>query len=86
MAMFKIFVEGNHYEVENAQNDFRCMPQYDIYLDGLKQFTIEPVVLYGHGNEMLWKMADRFNGIKVKHSIIRKLGAAIESTINCISY
>jgi hypothetical protein len=80
--MFKIEFENNVFGVENIYDNIKNITRFDIYLSGQKQFSIEPTILYGHGEEILWKLSDEYKNLKIDPEMIEKLGNAIENFIN----
>jgi hypothetical protein len=82
MQRFKVIVDTIHYEIESVYNNKRNVTQFDIYLDGKKQFAIEPKVIYGQGKEILWTETSEDIDKHIDRSIIENIGSAIESFIN----
>ncbi len=82
MTRFTIAIDNNEFEVENSYDNTQNITRFGIFLSGKKQFSIEPVILYGHGDEILWQLTDKYKHLMVDPEIIKKLGNAIENLIN----
>ncbi len=84
MTRFRVTVDNLNYEVESVFNNIRNITQFEIFVDGKKQFTIEPKIIYGQGKEILWTAARGKMEKRVDPSVIENIGSAIESLINQI--
>ena len=82
MSKFKLIIGNILFEVEGVYDNKRSKSLFDIYQHNKKMFSIEPVILYGHGDEILWELTEEYELPHVRQEIVKKLGAAIEKLIN----